>query len=58
MAVLNIEDIDKFLEKPCEDFDFGDEWDNESVDPNFQINSDHNTNSEEDCDPSESPQNL
>jgi len=27
MAVLSIEDIDKLLEEPMVDYDFGDEWD-------------------------------
>lgn len=53
MASLNVEDIDKLLE----DLDFGDELDNENTDPDFQIDSEHNTDSEEDCPPSESPQN-
>jgi len=57
MAALNIEEIDKILEEPMSDYDFYNEWDDENVDPDFQIDSDHNTDSEADCKPSESPHN-
>ncbi|KAL4083593.1 hypothetical protein QTP88_028909 [Uroleucon formosanum] len=39
MAALSIEDIDKLLEEPMVDYDFGDEWNDENVDPDFQIDS-------------------
>lgn len=53
MPTFNKEEIDKISEEPMVDFDFGDEWDDEAADPDFQIDSDHNKDSEEDCDPSE-----
>lgn len=55
MAALNTEEINKLLKEPMVDYDFGDEWDDENVDPDFQIDSNHNTDSEKICDPSESP---
>lgn len=40
MSTLNIEEKDKILEEPLVDFNFNNEWDDESEDSDFQIDND------------------